>query len=93
MSVTRGGTARARAPVCDDLRVDYPNDQAPGAPVRSGIPEHGRVPNRHDHHDRHDRRQRRLRRQRRHPPGGPRHGRYHRRRRRPGRARLRRRRR
>jgi GntR family transcriptional regulator len=24
--------------------VDYPNDQAPGAPVRSGIPEHGRVP-------------------------------------------------
>ncbi len=29
---------------CDDLRVDYPNDQAPGAPVRSGIPEHGRIP-------------------------------------------------
>ncbi|MFJ3643482.1 GntR family transcriptional regulator [Streptomyces sp. NPDC090108] len=24
--------------------MDYPNDQAPGAPVRSGIPEHGRVP-------------------------------------------------
>ncbi len=24
--------------------VDYPNDQAPGAPVRAGIPEHGRVP-------------------------------------------------
>lgn len=24
--------------------VDYPNNQAPGAPVRSGIPEHGRVP-------------------------------------------------
>jgi GntR family transcriptional regulator len=24
--------------------VDYPNDQAPGAPVRSGIPEHGRIP-------------------------------------------------
>lgn len=23
---------------------DYPNDQAPGAPVRSGIPEHGRIP-------------------------------------------------
>jgi GntR family transcriptional regulator len=24
--------------------VDYPNDQHPGAPIRSGIPEHGRVP-------------------------------------------------
>ncbi|MER5972907.1 GntR family transcriptional regulator [Streptomyces sp. NPDC002055] len=24
--------------------MDYPNDQSPGAPVRSGIPEHGRVP-------------------------------------------------
>ncbi len=24
--------------------MDCPNDQAPGAPVRSGIPEHGRVP-------------------------------------------------
>jgi GntR family transcriptional regulator len=24
--------------------VDYPNDQAPGSPVRSGIPEHGRIP-------------------------------------------------
>jgi GntR family transcriptional regulator len=24
--------------------VDYPNDQAPGAPVRNGIPEHGRIP-------------------------------------------------
>ncbi|MFF8829774.1 GntR family transcriptional regulator [Streptomyces sp. NPDC015131] len=24
--------------------VDYPNGQTPGAPVRSGIPEHGRVP-------------------------------------------------
>ncbi|MEU6080637.1 GntR family transcriptional regulator [Streptomyces sp. NPDC047108] len=24
--------------------MDYPNDQAPGAPVRSGVPEHGRVP-------------------------------------------------
>lgn len=24
--------------------MDFPNDQAPGAPVRSGIPEHGRVP-------------------------------------------------
>ncbi|MGW1163109.1 GntR family transcriptional regulator [Streptomyces sp. NPDC002519] len=24
--------------------MDYPNDQDPGAPVRSGIPEHGRVP-------------------------------------------------
>ncbi|MEC4015170.1 GntR family transcriptional regulator [Streptomyces sp. H27-D2] len=24
--------------------MDYPNDQAPGAPIRSGIPEHGRVP-------------------------------------------------
>jgi GntR family transcriptional regulator len=24
--------------------VDYPNDQAPGAPVRAGIPEHGRIP-------------------------------------------------
>ncbi|AVH58546.1 MULTISPECIES: GntR family transcriptional regulator [Streptomyces] len=24
--------------------MDYPNDQAPGAPVRSGIPEHGRIP-------------------------------------------------
>ncbi|SME90673.1 transcriptional regulator, GntR family [Streptomyces sp. Amel2xC10] len=31
-------------PVCDDPWVDYPNDQAPGAPVRAGIPEHGRVP-------------------------------------------------
>ncbi|MCT4356086.1 GntR family transcriptional regulator [Streptomyces sp. Je 1-79] len=24
--------------------MDYPNDQAPGAPIRSGIPEHGRIP-------------------------------------------------
>ncbi|MGW0557570.1 GntR family transcriptional regulator [Streptomyces sp. NPDC002926] len=24
--------------------MDYPNDQAPGAAVRSGIPEHGRIP-------------------------------------------------
>ncbi|MFE2568309.1 GntR family transcriptional regulator [Streptomyces mirabilis] len=24
--------------------MDYPNDQSPGAPVRSGIPEHGRIP-------------------------------------------------
>ncbi|WP_327376153.1 GntR family transcriptional regulator [Streptomyces sp. NBC_01216] len=24
--------------------MDYPNDQAPGSPVRSGIPEHGRIP-------------------------------------------------
>ncbi|TQK44800.1 regulatory GntR family protein [Streptomyces sp. SLBN-118] len=24
--------------------MDYPNDRAPGAPVRSGIPEHGRIP-------------------------------------------------
>ncbi|QGV82789.1 GntR family transcriptional regulator [Streptomyces ficellus] len=24
--------------------MDYPNGQAPGAPVRSGIPEHGRIP-------------------------------------------------
>ncbi|MFF4542798.1 GntR family transcriptional regulator [Streptomyces sp. NPDC001435] len=24
--------------------MDYPNDQAPGAPVRAGIPEHGRIP-------------------------------------------------
>ncbi|MEU9337461.1 GntR family transcriptional regulator [Streptomyces sp. NPDC048290] len=24
--------------------MDYPNDQAPGAPVRHGIPEHGRIP-------------------------------------------------
>ncbi|MFE2514369.1 GntR family transcriptional regulator [Streptomyces mirabilis] len=24
--------------------MDYPNDQLPGAPVRSGIPEHGRIP-------------------------------------------------
>jgi GntR family transcriptional regulator len=24
--------------------VDYPNDQDPGAPIRSGIPEHGRIP-------------------------------------------------
>ena len=24
--------------------VDYPNDQHPGAPVRAGVPEHGRVP-------------------------------------------------
>ncbi|MET9426664.1 GntR family transcriptional regulator [Streptomyces sp. NPDC003036] len=37
--------------VCDHPAVDYPNGQAspgapgaPGAPVRSGIPEHGRVP-------------------------------------------------
>lgn len=35
---------RRAAPVCDDPCVDYPNDQTPGAPVRSGIPEHGRVP-------------------------------------------------
>ncbi|MDH6215974.1 GntR family transcriptional regulator [Streptomyces pseudovenezuelae] len=38
------GTAEVGPPVCDDPRVDYPNDQAPGAPVRSGIPEHGRIP-------------------------------------------------
>lgn len=24
--------------------MDCPNDQVPGAPVRSGIPEHGRIP-------------------------------------------------
>ncbi|MFD3972539.1 GntR family transcriptional regulator [Streptomyces cyaneofuscatus] len=24
--------------------MDYPNDQSPGAPIRSGIPEHGRIP-------------------------------------------------
>ncbi|MGW2279458.1 GntR family transcriptional regulator [Streptomyces sp. NPDC001770] len=24
--------------------MNYPNDQAPGAPIRSGIPEHGRIP-------------------------------------------------
>ncbi|MFF9636207.1 GntR family transcriptional regulator [Streptomyces bacillaris] len=24
--------------------MDYPNGQAPGAPIRSGIPEHGRIP-------------------------------------------------
>ncbi|MEE4490291.1 GntR family transcriptional regulator [Streptomyces sp. BE230] len=24
--------------------MDYPHDQAPGAPIRSGIPEHGRIP-------------------------------------------------
>ncbi|MCP3819506.1 GntR family transcriptional regulator [Streptomyces sp. A3M-1-3] len=24
--------------------MDYPNDQVPGAPIRSGIPEHGRIP-------------------------------------------------
>ncbi|HEY9368496.1 GntR family transcriptional regulator [Streptomyces sp.] len=24
--------------------MDYPNDQAPGAPIRFGIPEHGRIP-------------------------------------------------
>lgn len=24
--------------------MDYPNGQAPGAPVRSGVPEHGRIP-------------------------------------------------
>ncbi|WP_431044215.1 GntR family transcriptional regulator [Streptomyces sp. P1-3] len=24
--------------------MDYPNDQRPGAPVRAGIPEHGRIP-------------------------------------------------
>lgn len=24
--------------------VDFPTDQAPGAPIRSGIPEHGRIP-------------------------------------------------
>lgn len=24
--------------------MDYPNDQAPGAPVRGGVPEHGRIP-------------------------------------------------
>ncbi len=30
--------------VCHHRAVDYPNDQAPGAPIRSGIPEHGRIP-------------------------------------------------
>lgn len=24
--------------------MDYPNDQHPGAPVRGGVPEHGRIP-------------------------------------------------
>ncbi|WP_030250160.1 GntR family transcriptional regulator [Streptomyces violens] len=24
--------------------MDYPNEQAPGAPIRAGIPEHGRIP-------------------------------------------------
>ncbi len=30
--------------ICNHRAVDYPNDQAPGAPIRSGIPEHGRIP-------------------------------------------------
>lgn len=30
--------------VCHHRSVDYPYDQAPGAPIRSGIPEHGRIP-------------------------------------------------
>lgn len=30
--------------VCHHRAVDYPHDQAPGAPIRSGIPEHGRIP-------------------------------------------------
>lgn len=30
--------------VCQHRAVDFPNDQAPGAPIRSGIPEHGRIP-------------------------------------------------
>lgn len=30
--------------VCHHRPVDYPYDQAPGAPIRSGIPEHGRIP-------------------------------------------------
>jgi GntR family transcriptional regulator len=30
--------------VCRRQEVDYLHDQAPGAPVRSGIPEHGRIP-------------------------------------------------
>lgn len=43
MTPVPGREPRAGA-VCDDHRVDYPKDQDPGAPVRSGIPEHGRVP-------------------------------------------------
>lgn len=30
--------------VCHHRAVDYPHDQVPGAPIRSGIPEHGRIP-------------------------------------------------
>jgi GntR family transcriptional regulator len=30
--------------VCHHRAVDYLHDQAPGAPIRSGIPEHGRIP-------------------------------------------------
>lgn len=30
--------------VCHHRPVDFPYDQAPGAPIRSGIPEHGRIP-------------------------------------------------
>lgn len=46
-----GGGVRRRhleavpgAPSATIVSVDYPNDQDPGAPVRSGIPEHGRIP-------------------------------------------------
>lgn len=38
------GAAATAAATCNDPPVDYPNDQAPGAPIRSGIPEHGRIP-------------------------------------------------
>lgn len=47
------GTPAARTPAtCEHRPVDKPNaappdhlrDQAPGAPIRSGIPEHGRIP-------------------------------------------------
>lgn len=33
--------------VCHHREVGYLHDQAPGAPIRSGIPEHGRIPKCH----------------------------------------------
>ncbi len=29
---------------CEDRRVEFPYGQDPGAPIRSGVPEHGRIP-------------------------------------------------
>lgn len=35
---------RHLAEQCEDHAVDFPYGQHPGAPIRSGIPEHGRIP-------------------------------------------------